>query len=74
MTSEFNFEVHHCRCGAAQATAPAPLHSQVKQRMGYTHLSQDERYQIQRLRSGGLYPEQIARQIQRIPSTVRGSG
>lgn len=39
--------------------------------MGYTHLSQDERYQIQYLRAGGFHPEQIAHQIHRAPTTVR---
>lgn len=39
--------------------------------MGYTHLSQDERYQIQHLHSGGFCAAQIARQIHRRPSTVR---
>lgn len=39
--------------------------------MSYTHLSQDERYQIQHLHRGGFSSIQIGEQIQRSPSTVR---
>jgi IS30 family transposase len=38
--------------------------------MSYAHLSQDERYQIQHLRRGGFSVREIAKQIERSPSTV----
>ena len=38
--------------------------------MSYTHLSQDERYQIQHLRKGGFWILEIARQIDRAGTTV----
>ncbi|WP_419480964.1 helix-turn-helix domain-containing protein [Dokdonella sp.] len=38
--------------------------------MGYAHLSQDERYQIQCLRDGGFAARQIAHELRRAPSTI----
>jgi IS30 family transposase len=38
--------------------------------MGYTHLSQDERYQIQHLHSGGFSAGEIGAQMQRAATTV----
>jgi IS30 family transposase len=38
--------------------------------MGYTHLSQDERYQIQCLHKGGWRIEDIGSELRRAPSTV----
>lgn len=38
--------------------------------MNYSHLSQDERYQIQRLRSAGVSIRMIARYTERAPSSI----
>ena len=38
--------------------------------MSYTHLSQDERYQIQCLLQLGQRPSEIARKLHRHPSTI----
>ncbi|MBB6187600.1 helix-turn-helix domain-containing protein [Rhodanobacter sp. MP7CTX1] len=38
--------------------------------MSYTHLSQDERYQIQHLHSGGFSAGEIGAQIQRARTTI----
>ncbi|MCK9538934.1 helix-turn-helix domain-containing protein [Dokdonella sp.] len=38
--------------------------------MGYAHLSQDERYQIQCLHDGGFAARQIAHELQQSPSTI----
>lgn len=38
--------------------------------MSYTHLSQEERYQIRWLRKGGCSREAIGIELQRVPSTI----
>jgi IS30 family transposase len=38
--------------------------------MSYTHLSQDERYQIQHLHRGGFSASEIGRQIRRATTTI----
>ena len=38
--------------------------------MSYTHLRQDERYQIQHLHRGGFSSNEIAEEIERLASTV----
>lgn len=39
--------------------------------MSYTHLSQDERHQIQHLHAGGFLAGEIAAQLERVTSTIR---